>query len=109
MKAVFILASLTFIASTTLVASAPAPINPLAVGWCARFRENCNTVGQASCGANAFSDAKCDVVFNGNICQKVNIAKCWCWSSQVQQREVTLQVLFNVIKATNGLCATQAI
>ncbi|KAG0356741.1 hypothetical protein BG005_004315 [Podila minutissima] len=108
MKSTFIFTTFAlFLASSSslLVSSAPTPVNPLAFNWCARFKNECRIVGQDYCGSNASITSKCDVVFNGDTCQKVNIAQCTCQSGTLR-RDVTIQVRYNVLKATNGLCAT---
>ncbi|KAG0009023.1 hypothetical protein BGZ82_004298, partial [Podila clonocystis] len=100
MKSTFllpILALLLFSTPSLRVSSAPAPVNLLAFNWCARFKVNCNNVGQTYCGGNASITSECDVVFKGDACQKVNIAQCFCQSGTLR-RDVTIQVRYNVLK-----------
>ncbi|KAG0027232.1 hypothetical protein BGZ81_005772, partial [Podila clonocystis] len=101
MKSTFLLATLAllllFSTPSLRVSSAPTPVNPLAFNWCARFKVNCNNIGRTYCGGNASITSKCDAIFKGDICQKVNIAQCFC-QSRTLRRDVTIQVRYNVLK-----------
>lgn len=102
MKSTFLLTTLAFLFSSAfsfLVSSAPAP-KPLAFNWCAHFKANCDDVGRTYCGNNASITSKCNVVFNGDTLQKVNIAQCFC-QSRTLRRDVTIQVRYNVLKGEN--------
>ncbi|KAG0095682.1 hypothetical protein BGZ93_005576 [Podila epicladia] len=112
MKHTFIFATFALLftsssSSSFLVSSAPTPVNPLAFNWCARFKNDCRNVGQAYCGSNASITSKCDVVSNGDTCQKVNIAQCTCQSGTLR-RDVTIQVRYNVLKGSTMNKGTEA-